>query len=107
MKFTPSIHIFFSNPSSDKLLIESALDNTEKIVAKINAFQPNPGCWFDLEEERVKIIKAIEVEKTGEAGTIIDNKMTIACSKNAVQILELKKEGKNLGKNHLKEVNYF
>ena len=69
-------------------------ESAKKIVAKINAFQPNPGCWFDLEEERVKIIKAIEVEKTGEAGTIIDNKMTIACSKNAVQILELKKEGK-------------
>ena len=36
----------------------------------------------------------IEVEKTGEAGTILDDKMTIACAKNAVQILELKKEGK-------------
>ena len=69
-------------------------ESAKKIVAKINAFQPNPGCWFDLEEERIKIIKAVEVEKTGEAGTIIDNKMTIACSKNAVQILELKKEGK-------------
>ena len=35
------IHVFvtyfFSNPSSDKLLIESALDNTEKIVANILA----------------------------------------------------------------------
>ena len=28
---------FFSNTSSDKLLIESALDNTEKIVANILA----------------------------------------------------------------------
>ena len=69
-------------------------ESAKKIIAKINAFQPNPGCWFDLVDARIKIIKAIEVEKTGEAGTIIDNKMTIACSKNAVQILELKKEGK-------------
>ena len=37
------------------------------------------------------------VEKTDKAGTIIDaKKMIIACGKNAVQILELKKEGKKL-----------
>ncbi len=76
---------------------ESRIDwneNAKKIIAKINAFHPNPGCWFKLFESRIKIIKAIEVEKTGEAGTILDDKMTIACAKNAVQILELKKEGK-------------
>ena len=76
---------------------ESRIDwneSAKKIIAKINAFHPNPGCWFKLSESRIKIIKAIEVEKTGEAGTILDDKMTIACAKNAVQILELKKEGK-------------
>tara|TARA_B100002051_G_scaffold272846_1_gene310355 strand:- start:453 stop:1352 length:900 start_codon:yes stop_codon:yes gene_type:complete len=69
-------------------------ESAKKIIAKINAFNPNPGCWFKLEDERIKIIKAREINKTGEVGTIIDNEMTIACSKNAVQILELKKEGK-------------
>ena len=69
-------------------------ESAKKIIAKINAFHPNPGCWFEIENERIKIIKAKEIEKTGEVGTIIDNEMTIACSKNAVQILELKKEGK-------------
>ena len=69
-------------------------DSAKKIIAKINAFHPNPGCWFELENERIKIIKAKEIEKKGEVGTIIDNEMTIACSKDAVRILELKKEGK-------------
>ena len=69
-------------------------ENAKKIIAKINAFNPNPGCWFELSGARVKIIKAIEIEKTGKAGTLLDNKMTIACAKNAIQILELKKEGK-------------
>ena len=69
-------------------------ESAKKIIAKINAFHPNPGCWFELEDERIKIIKAKEIKKTGEVGTIIDNEMTIACSKNAVQILELKKGGK-------------
>ena len=69
-------------------------ESAKKIIAKINAFHPNPGCWFELENERIKIIKAKEIEKKGEVGTIIDNEMTIACSKDAVRILELKKEGK-------------
>ncbi len=69
-------------------------ESAKKIIAKINAFHPNPGCWFELSETRIKIIKAIEVEKSGKIGTIIDNKMTIACSKNSVKILEIKKEGK-------------
>ena len=69
-------------------------ESAKKIIAKINAFHPNPGCWFELSETRIKIVKAIEVEKSGKIGTIIDNNMTIACSKNSVKILEIKKEGK-------------
>tara|TARA_B100001121_G_scaffold301987_1_gene313977 strand:+ start:583 stop:1503 length:921 start_codon:yes stop_codon:yes gene_type:complete len=65
-----------------------------KIVAKINALNPNPGCWFELQGGRVKIIKAKETNSSGEPGKIIDNRLTIACLKNSVQILELKKEGK-------------
>ena len=70
--------------------------NTEakNIIAKINALYPNPGSWFQYKGSRLKIIKAIEVEKKGSPGEIIDKKFTIACSKNAIQILELQKEGK-------------
>ena len=69
-------------------------EDANKIIAKINAFHPNPGCWFKLSNARIKIVKAIEVEKSGETGTILDHKMTIACAKNSIQVLELKKEGK-------------
>ena len=69
-------------------------ESAKKNIAKINAFHPNPGCWFKLSDVRIKIIKATEVEKNGNPGTILDNKMTIACSKNAIKILELQKEGK-------------
>ena len=70
--------------------------NTEakNIIAKINALYPNPGSWFQYKGSRLKIIKAVEVEKKGSPGEIIDKKFTIACSKNAIQILELQKEGK-------------
>ena len=69
-------------------------DDAEKIIAKINAFSPNPGCWFELNGNRVKIIKAKKVIGEGMPGTILNDKFTIACSKNAIQIIELQKEGK-------------
>ena len=65
-----------------------------KLIAKINAFSPSPGSWFDLDNARIKITKAKEVVIKGEPGKIMDEKFTVACSKNAIQILELKKEGK-------------
>ena len=74
-------------------------ESADEILAKIRAFYPNPGTWFNLNGARIKITKAIEAERTDKAGVIIDaNKMIIACKKNAVQILELKKEGKKLMK---------
>ena len=69
-------------------------DDAEKIIAKINAFSPNPGCWFELNGSRVKIIKAKKIISEGIPGTILDDNLTIACSKNAIQITEIKKEGK-------------
>ena len=69
-------------------------NNANKIIAKINALHPNPGSWFEYLGNRIKIIKAKEINKSGKPGLIIDDKFTIACSKNAIQILELKKEGK-------------
>jgi len=72
-------------------------ESAEKILAKIRAFYPNPGTWFVLNGKRIKITKAKVIEKTDKAGAIIDpDKMIIACKKNAIQILELKKEGKKL-----------
>jgi methionyl-tRNA formyltransferase len=69
-------------------------EDAKYIVAKVNALNPNPGTWFELGESRVKIIKATEVKEMGEPGVIINKNLTIACSENAVQILELQKEGK-------------
>ena len=77
--------------------MESKIDwnlEAEKIVAKINALHPNPGCWFDFFGKRIKVIKAKEIITSGKPGEILDERFIIGCSKNAIQILVLKKEGK-------------
>ena len=76
---------------------EAKINWSEKakfVLAKINALNPNPGSWFEYKGSRLKIIKAIEVEQLGKPGQIMNDKFTIACSENAIQILEIKKEGK-------------
>ena len=70
------------------------LDKAENIIAKINAFNPKPGAWFLLKNERVKILKAKEILQKGDPGIILDNKLTVGCSINAIRILKLQKEGK-------------
>tara|TARA_B100001175_G_scaffold244647_1_gene211227 strand:+ start:1 stop:918 length:918 start_codon:yes stop_codon:yes gene_type:complete len=69
-------------------------DKAENIIAKINAFNPKPGAWFLLKNERIKILKAKEVKKNGGEGEILDDNLTIGCSTNAIQILRIQKEGK-------------
>ena len=69
-------------------------DTAENIIAKINAFNPKPGAWFLLNNERIKILKAKEVNKSGREAEVLDDKLTIGCSVNAIQIIKLQKEGK-------------
>ena len=69
-------------------------EKAENIIAKINAFNPKPGAWFLLKNERIKILKAKEITQKGEEGKVLDNKLTVGCSVNAIQILKIQREGK-------------
>ena len=69
-------------------------DKAENIIAKINAFNPKPGAWFFLKNERIKILKAKEIIQKGEEGKVLDDKLTVGCSVNAIQILKIQREGK-------------
>ena len=69
-------------------------EDAQNIIAKINALNPNPGCWFEIDGSRIKIIKAKKIICDGKPGIVLDEKFTIGCLKDAIQILEVKKEGK-------------
>ena len=71
-------------------------ESAEKIILKINAFSPKPGAWFYLNKLRVKIHKAKVIDLNGEPGTVLDDNLTVATKKNAIKILKLQKEGKNI-----------
>ena len=66
----------------------------KKVLAHIHGLSPNPGAWFEFENERFKILKAKISQMTGKAGSVIDDKLTIACKEKSVQVLELQRQGK-------------
>ena len=70
-------------------------ENAKKVLAKINGLNPNPGAWFQYKKERYKIWKAEIVNKNGNVGETIDDKLTIACNDQSIRILEIQKEGKS------------
>ena len=71
-------------------------ESAEKIVAKINAFSPKPGAWFQYNNYRIKVIEAKEVDKSGKIGSVIDEQLTIATKNKSIKIIKLQKEGKKI-----------
>ena len=65
-----------------------------KVLAHIHALSPNPGAWFEFENERFKVLKAKVSSKNGKSGCVLDENLTIGCGTNSVQILELQRQGK-------------
>lgn len=58
---------------------------------------PFPGAWFELDingkRERVKVLQSTLSEGNGEAGTVIDDHLTVACESGAVKLLRVQKAG--------------
>ncbi len=70
-------------------------ESAKKVLAKINGLNPNPGAWFEYKNERYKSWKAEIVNISGKKGTILNNQHIVSCKDQAVQILEIQKEGKS------------
>ena len=59
---------------------------------------PFPGAWFELPgagaPARIKVLRTTRGEGTATPGTVIDDKLTVACGDGAVRILELQRAGR-------------
>jgi methionyl-tRNA formyltransferase len=59
----------------------------------IRGLSPFPGAWCELEGERVKILRTTKGDGSGAPGSVLDDRLTIACGEGAVRIVELQKAG--------------
>ncbi|WP_106639373.1 methionyl-tRNA formyltransferase [Allosphingosinicella vermicomposti] len=58
--------------------------NAEAVERQVRAFNPIPGAFFEIEGERVKVLEADVVKESGEPGTVMDDRLTIACGEGAI-----------------------
>ena len=68
------------------------------VLRHIHGLSPFPGAWCEMPLEgtsqRVKILRCEIASGSGEPGTVLDDRLTIACAQGAIRILELQRAGK-------------
>ena len=68
------------------------------VHAQIRALSPHPGAWFETEingkRERIKVLGASLAEVSGTPGTLLDDKLTVACGDGAVRLTQVQRAGK-------------
>jgi methionyl-tRNA formyltransferase len=51
---------------------------------QVRAFNPWPGAFFEHEGERVKVLRADVSDRSAEPGTVLDERLAIACAEGAL-----------------------
>jgi methionyl-tRNA formyltransferase len=60
----------------------------------IRGLSPFPGAWFEIDGARVKALRSMKGEGSGAAGTVLDDKLAIACGAGAVRLTQVQRAGK-------------
>jgi methionyl-tRNA formyltransferase len=70
----------------------------QEVHNHIRGLSPFPGAWFEVpgprESARVKVLRTTKGEGAGTPGSVLDDKLTVACGTGAVRILELQQAGR-------------
>lgn len=62
----------------------------------IQGLSPWPGAWTEAEGQRLKLLEAELADGSGTPGTILDDRLTIACGEGAVRIIRAQRAGKGV-----------
>jgi methionyl-tRNA formyltransferase len=66
----------------------------KQVHAHIRGLSPFPGAWFEIEGVRVKVLRSTKGEGKGASGTVLDDNLTIACSDDAVRLVQVQRAGR-------------
>jgi methionyl-tRNA formyltransferase len=76
---------------------ETRIDWTRPAVEgdrHIRGLSPFPGDWTEFNGERVKLLGSCLMDAQGPAGTVLDDRLTVACGDGAVSLTRLQRAGK-------------
>ncbi len=60
----------------------------------IRGLSPFPGAWCEVDGVRVKVLRTTKGEGSGKPGSVLDDKLTIACGDGAVRLCQVQRAGK-------------
>ncbi|MFK7938444.1 MAG: methionyl-tRNA formyltransferase [Roseovarius sp.] len=60
----------------------------------IRGLSPFPGAWCELEGARLKLLTSRLAQGCGAPGQVLDDALTVACGRGAVQLLRLQRAGR-------------
>jgi len=60
----------------------------------IRGLSPFPGAWFEIDGVRIKALRSTKGEGAGAAGTVLDDRLTIACGAGAVRLTQVQRAGR-------------
>ena len=71
--------------------------NLAWLQRQVRAFDPWPGAYFEGRGERIRVLAADINARPGAAqpGTVLDDKLTIACGEGALRPLRLQRPGRS------------
>jgi methionyl-tRNA formyltransferase len=61
---------------------------------QIRAFSPAPAAWCEMAGERIKVLEAEPAQGRAAPGTLLDDRLTIACGEGALRLLRVQRPGK-------------
>ena len=71
----------------------------EQIHNHIRGLSPFPGAWFELpgakDPTRMKVLASRHADGRGEPGTVLDDRLTVACGEGAVQLVTVQRSGRS------------
>jgi methionyl-tRNA formyltransferase len=76
---------------------EARLDFAAGAVAaerQVRAFNPAPGAFFELNGERIRVLAADIEQSAGDAGVVLDDKLTIGCGTDALRPTRVQRAGR-------------
>ncbi len=66
----------------------------KELGAHIRSLSPFPGAWCEIGGERVKLLMAQPESDSGKPGTVLDDRLLIACGEGALRLVTLQRAGK-------------
>ena len=84
-------------PKIDKA--EARIDfaaTADQVERQVRAFNPAPGAFFTLGDERVRVLAADVVAGSGAPGEVLDAALTIACGSGAIRPVQVQRAGRGV-----------